>query len=281
MSGAALGTGTAAILWWTLTGLILLLDGLPRRTFRVTLAAATLVAAGGAFLVYAERAGGGAAAAIASVAGALLVWGFVELTFLLGIVTGPRRSACARGCGGVAHVRHAIEAIAYHEVLIALGAALLVALAWGEPNPFGVYAYLALWVMRTSAKLNLHLGVRNPGDEFLPAHLAYLRSFFRRRPMNLLFPLSVTLPTIVAVRCYGLGSAATTPLESTGWSALGALLALGVLEHWFLVIPLPTQVLWWFGLKPDAARVPAGSREPAVTLEQPACEVSPWQPSIR
>ncbi|MBS0374648.1 MAG: DUF3623 domain-containing protein [Proteobacteria bacterium] len=282
MSGIALGTCLAAVLWWTLTGLLLVLDGLPPRTFRLTLAAATLVGAGGAWLVHAEREAAGAAAAIGSVAGALLVWGWVELTFLLGVVTGPRREACPRDCGGAGHVWHAIEAIAYHEVLLALGAALVVALDWGQPNPYGAYAYVALWAMRTSAKLNLHFGVRNPGDEFLPPHLAYLKSFFRRRPMNLLFPLSVTVPTLVAAHCYGLATAATaSPLESTGWSMLGALLALGVLEHWLLVIPFPTQALWWFGVKPGAARGPAGSRDPAAPREHPACEVSPWQPSTR
>ena len=33
--------------------------------------------------------------------------------------------------------------------------------------------------MRQSAKLNLFLGVRNLGVEFLPQHLRYLQSFFR------------------------------------------------------------------------------------------------------
>ena len=50
--------------------------------------------------------------------------------------------------------------------------------------------------MRESAKLNLFLGVRNLSEEFLPAHLAYLQSYFRRRSMNMLFPFSVTVSTV-------------------------------------------------------------------------------------
>ena len=38
----------------------------------------------------------------------------------------------------------------------------------------------------------------NLTEEFLPEHLQYLKSFLARKPMNLLFPVSVTGGTIVA-----------------------------------------------------------------------------------
>ena len=38
----------------------------------------------------------------------------------------------------------------------------------------------------------MFLGVPNLTEEFLPEHLHYLKSFLSRKPMNLLFPVSVT-----------------------------------------------------------------------------------------
>ena len=54
-----------------------------------------------------------------------------------------------------------------------------------------VWTFMPLWLMRTSAKLNVFLGGINLGEEFLPPHLRYLLSFMARRPMNVLMPLSL------------------------------------------------------------------------------------------
>ena len=51
--------------------------------------------------------------------------------------------------------------------------------------------------MHQSAKLNMFFGVPNLGEEMLPEHLRYLASFMTRRPMNMFFPVSVTVSTIV------------------------------------------------------------------------------------
>jgi putative photosynthetic complex assembly protein 2 len=117
---------------------------------------------------------------------ALLVWAWQEVAFLLGWVTGPRRTACPPGCTGLAPLR-----------LCAAGGAVPRAGAhragrgrldlWGDgANQVGWWTFLSLWVMRQSAKLNVFLGVRNLGENFLPEHLAYLKSYFQRRPMNVL-----------------------------------------------------------------------------------------------
>ena len=62
-----------------------------------------------------------------------------------------------------------------------------------------MWTFIVLWWMHQSARLNVFLGVSNLNAEFLPEHLAHIRSFFRSAPMNLLFPFSVTLSTICAV----------------------------------------------------------------------------------
>ncbi len=231
--------------WWSLTGLLLAIDARAVRTFPTTMAAATVVLAGALALLVDTRTESTVMAAYVSFGCGLLVWGWVELTFLLAFVTGPRRTACPAGCSGARHFRHAVEAILYHEFAILAGAAAVVGISWGHANAFGADAYLLLWAMRTSAKLNLFLGVPNLGEEFLPAQLAYLSSFFRRRPMNLLFPLSVTVPIPVIAWLVGRATApGSAGFQGTGYTLLATLLVLGVAEHWFMVLPLPSSALW-------------------------------------
>ena len=235
----------AVLIWWLSTGCILYLDGLPKRTFPVSLAALSVLASaalGGLALTAHEATPRGAFVAFTC---AIVVWAWMELSFLTGILTGPRRVGCLEHCGGAEHARHAIEAVLYHELAIVAGATAIVFTTWRAPNHVGLLTFVVLWVMRTSAKLNLFLGVRNLGEAFLPEHLAYLASFLRRRRMNALFPFSVTLGSI-AVVAFAQRAAAPDAgaFEVAGCSLLASLLALAVLEHWFMVLPLPVAALW-------------------------------------
>ena len=270
MSGGVSAVLYALFVWWFTTGLILLLDGRPRHTFRASLAVATLLMIGGLYALHDARDAASPSGAFQAFTAAIVVWGWVEMTFLMGFVTGPRRRACAPGCSGAAHFGHAIQAILWHELLILLAAGVVVAIGWGATNAVGTWTFLLLWAMRQSAKLNLFLGVPNLGEEFLPEHLRYLRSFFRRRPMNLLFPLSVTAGSLLAYALVDAArSAAAGSFEAIGATLLASLTILAVLEHWFLVLPLPVAALWRWGMRshpparsgdtpppPGTARVP-------------------------
>ncbi|MEM9028792.1 MAG: DUF3623 family protein, partial [Pseudomonadota bacterium] len=117
------------------------------------------------------------------------------------------------------------------------------------PNTVGLWTYAILWIMRLSAKINVYLGVTNHAAEFLPDEVAYLQSYFGKHPMNLFFPLSVTVSTVFVVWLFTAATAAgATPFETVGTALLASLLALAVLEHWFLIIPLPATQLWAWGL---------------------------------
>jgi putative photosynthetic complex assembly protein 2 len=260
MTAYAAPIACAAFVWWFATGAILYLVRRPRWTFRWSLLGSALLAAGALALLAATRDQTSAAAAYLAFGAGVAVWGFLELGFLTGIISGARRHGCAPGCGGWRHFGHAIEAILHHELAIIAAAAAVLAICWGAPNPIGAWTFLVLWVMRQSAKLNLFLGVRNLGEEFLPPHLDYLKSFFRRRPVNLLFPLSVTLPTVVAAL---LVRAALTPQADafvvTGHLLVATLLALAVLEHWLLVLPLSLDALWRWAMR-DSQRPDDGGR---------------------
>lgn len=248
--------------WWFSTGVIIWLDNLPPRTFGRSMA-------GASFLLIAALYGLAASAADTSVAGAycaftsaVLVWGWLEMAFLMGFITGTAASGQARASGW-RHFFQAIGAILHHELSLIAAAAVVVALTWGQPNQVGTWTFVILWGMRSSAKLNLFLGVRNLSLELLPAHLRHLSRFLTVRPMNLLFPISVTVSTIIAVL---LVQAAATPgadpAQVAGFTMLATLMALAVLEHWFLMLPLPVNTLWQWALSAREARTANGPVSP-------------------
>jgi putative photosynthetic complex assembly protein 2 len=250
MSTHALPVLYTLFLWWFSTGLILYLNGLPRRTHKWTMLATTfllLLALAGLATTRDDDSIGGAYAAFTC---ALFVWAWQEVAFLLGYVTGPRRIACPAGAAGWRRASYAVQALLHHELaLLVLGAAVFL-LTSGGANAVGASAYLILWIMRQSAKLNVYFGVRNLNETFLPRHLAYLQSYFRRRPMNALFPVSVALSTWAAVLLWQ--SAAESGLgrsEVTALTFSATLLSLAILEHWFMVLPLPSEALWQWALR--------------------------------
>jgi putative photosynthetic complex assembly protein 2 len=245
--------------WWFSTGLILLLDGLRRETFRRSMACATFFLLCALFGVWALREDASVAGAYLGFLCGLAVWGWIELSFLTGLITGPVRTPCPPGLSGIRRVTEAIGAILWHECAIIVAAVLLVTLSWGASNQVAVWTFMILWVMRQSTKLNIFLGARNTGEVFLPDHLRYVGSYFRHRSMNLLFPVSVMASTLFCAwlfhHAFAVGA---TPFDVTGATLLGTLAALAVLEHWFLMMPLPIERLWrWAMDRREAAGRPA------------------------
>jgi len=105
------------------------------------------------------------------------------------------------------------------------------------------------------------LGVRNLSEEFLPPHLRYLQTYFRRAPMNALFPFSVVAGTLAATYAWtkALG-ADSTAFDATSYTFAAALLTLGTLEHWLLVLPVPSTALWSVCLRSRDVPPSAGPR---------------------
>jgi putative photosynthetic complex assembly protein 2 len=245
-------------LWWFATGVILYLDGLPPRTFRHSMLAASALLVAALFALNHSAAQQTTAMTYCSFTSAVIVWGWLEMSFLMGFITGPRKHGCSEGCSGPAHFWHATEAILHHELSILAFAIVIAAITWGDPNQTGTWTFMLLWGMRLSAKLNLHLGVRNFSEEFLPPHLMYLKSFFRRRRMNLLFPFSVTAGTVVTVLLLqAVNAGGNSEAATVGYTLLATMSALAVLEHWFMVLPLPFNALWKWALKSRQARRPS------------------------
>jgi putative photosynthetic complex assembly protein 2 len=240
----------AAFVWWLSTGAVLLLVG---RAGRFEVLRAFL---GGSMLA-GSLAGLALSAGDPSVGGAymaftctILLWGAQEIAFLAGWLTGPRPEPCPAGIKGRKRLGLALQAILYHEfALLACGGAV-VALTWNGGNQVGLSTFAALWVLRQSAKINLFLGVPVTNDELMPDAVRFLKTFFARKPVSAFFPISVTLATAaLVVMIQRIVEVAATPFDVVGLTLVSTLFALGVVEHWFMLLPLPAITLWGWGMR--------------------------------
>ncbi len=240
--------------WWFSTGVILYLDGLPRWTFRWTMIASTILLALALLGLHATADDTRVTGAFLAFICALTIWAWQEVAFLLGYVTGPRRTACPPGADGWRRTIYAFQAVAWHELALVVLAVAVVATTWNAPNQTGLWTFAVLWTMRLSAKLNVFFGVRNLSENFLPPHLTYLQTYFRRRRWNALWPVSVTVATGVAIVLWGqVLDDGTTAFRMTSITFAAALLTLAILEHGFMMLPLPSERLWDWGLRSRTA----------------------------
>lgn len=248
----------ALLAWWLSTGVVLYLNHLRTDTYRWSLLTASLVLAGCLYGLELSSDDTTPLGALVAFTEALLVWAWLEMSYFMGFVTGPRKLPCPPGSVGWGRFGLAVKTSLYHETAVVLLGVLLIALTWQAPNPFGAWTFVTLWLMRWSAKLNLYLGVPHVNEDWFPPHLRFLTTYMRRRPINAFFPLAVTVSTVAAGLLVQAAFAATADLDRTGYLLVASLLALGVLEHWFMVLPLQDSALWQWALK-LAGRSPGGA----------------------
>jgi putative photosynthetic complex assembly protein 2 len=251
MFGPAVGFAVlyAVFVWWFSTGAILWLDKRPRKTYRLSLALGSIVAGAAAWGLAASARDATPFGAVLSFTCAIGLWGWHELSFLTGMISGPRTAPCPPDASGWGRFKLATLTLIYHEVALAATAAVMVAVTWGQPNQVGSAIFLILLISRISSKLNLFLGVPNFSEEFFPDHLRYLTSYLRKRPINALFPISIVagLALVWAEAATALDPAAT-PFTVVGSSLMVALTGLAIIEHAFMILPLPDAALWRWAL---------------------------------
>ena len=242
----------ATVLWFVATGFVLWLDKLPSHTWPVSITMATVasgVAMGGIITTAEETSPWAAYVAFAC---ALVLWGWHELSFLMGFVTGPNRNPCPPDVRGWQRFRLAAATLIYHEVAMFACLLVMAAITWGQPNQAATLTFLLLFVMRLSAKFNIFAGVPHLSTEMMPDHMRYLASYFRIAPPRWFFLLSVSGIAVLAAWL------ATRALNSqdgiaTGYALAFALVALAFLEHGFLVVPWQDTAIFRWAM-PEQAR---------------------------
>ena len=252
-----LAVGYAVFIWWFSTGAILMAVSRPgagREDYlrRVIIAVPVLML--GCVGVFDSLSDDTVKGAFVGFTSALLIWGWFEMAFLAGIITGPNQRRAPRGARGFDRFLEAWGTIAYSETALILTAMLIVLLSIDAANAVAMWTYLVLFFARIFAKLNVYLGVPNINDDFLPAPVQHLTTHFRKAPMNTFFPFSVTALTLLAVLWAGL-AAATTGGEAVAFTLLATLTVLALVEHWVMVLPLPDAALWRWMLPADTGRL--------------------------
>ncbi|MEM6733787.1 MAG: putative photosynthetic complex assembly protein PuhE, partial [Myxococcota bacterium] len=260
-------------LWWFSTGAILYVNGLSPWTHRWSLFLATVLGGLAFWGIVALADVASPAAAYLSFVFALAVWGWHEMTFLLGLVTGPVRTPCPPQASGARRFWLATGSVIYHELALAVTLIVIASATWGQPNRVALWTFLVLWVMRLSAKFNLYLGVRNVTEEHIPEHMRYLSSYFGSADRNPLMPASVFAAVGALVWLASIAIAVReSPFEATRTMLVATLLALALLEHIFLALPVKDAVLWqWAVEDPKESNVQPETRARAseTPVEEP------------
>ena len=268
MSSLLAAVCIALLGWWLSTGVILYLNLLPRRSHVWSVSTFALLAVGGLALLPVIADTQTLAATVAGFAVALTVWGALEISYLMGFLTGNNTQPCPIDAGGWHRFRLALGTSIHHEIAVIACGLVIIALCWGAPNQVATGTYLTLWLMRWSAKLNLYLGVSNFNENWLPERNRYLVSYMRTRAMNWLFPFSVGIATAVATVLGFAAVGSDSAVERLGIWLVCTLLVLAVVEHWFLVLPVRDSALWQWAIN-AADRVRARSNRQQSALQQP------------
>ncbi len=232
----------ALAFWWLSTGVIIYLNFQSQFYGVVFWSALVLALVSGGVLFWfreAETVQG----VYLSFTAASMVWAFVEISFYTGYIVGPAvRPIFSVGPSWMSFFK-AVHRSVYHEGLV-LGIVLVMSLVfWRARNKFGFYTFLLFWLMHQSAKLNIFLGVMNTGREFVPDSVSDMTHYMTVAHINWLFPISITLCTILSYRLLQLACSEAALWKKVGYVLTGVMAILAWLEHWLLVLPL-NQSLW-------------------------------------
>ncbi len=273
MSALALPLLFATVLWFVATGFVLWLDRLPSTTWPASLVGATVASGFAMAGIIATAPMTGSAAAYAAFACALVLWGWHELSFLMGFVTGPNRAPCPPDARGWRRFCLAAATLIHHEVAMFATVLVIAAATWNNPNQTATLTFVLLFVMRLSAKFNIFAGVPHLSTEMMPEHMRYLASYFRIRPASGFFVASLSLISILAA---WLGNAALQAEDglATGYALAFALVVLAFIEHGFLVVPWQDTSLFRWAMT-DHANIRIGPARQKADAQGAESIVSP------
>ncbi len=247
VSDTLLAAGYAAVCWWFGTGIILWLDRLDPRSFRWSLSGWSVLLVLSFWGVSESMKGVSVENAYLGFGSVIVMWGWHELAFLTGWLTGSRKRPLQPGIEGLARFKQSLDVIIYHEIGLIANLAALWLMQRDQPNHVALCTFALLWCMRVSGKLNLYFGVPQNGAQYLPKHLSYLASYFPVRGITSWFVVSFSAAVVLWVWIVSQAQLGVVEV-TTGWVLLASLLGLGILEHAMMVLPWPLERLWGWAL---------------------------------
>ena len=266
---------TVVFTWWISTGALLIAarrlrpDGNAIRLVLSLTAVATILSA-----LWSARSDTTAGAYVGFLSG-LSIWAGHELTFLTGMITGPRTTVASVSKSETLRFRQAFQVVRDHQIAILITAAAIFSIVHDAPNRMVLWTFMALWGMRLVAQFNLFLGAPYAATGFLPSRLHYVASYFRTDRISPAFPLSINVlaPIFVTVADHALYG--TSEAGTAGSALLAGLIFLGLVELMFLVLPFGETALWKWAISETADQT-----RPAVD-EASGERARRWKPRTR
>ncbi|MEI6044194.1 MAG: putative photosynthetic complex assembly protein PuhE [Chloroflexota bacterium] len=234
----------AVLLWWGATGIIIYVCG--RKQWRPWVFGVVSAVQPFAFWqLWSTRDSADVGGTFAAFFWAVIIWSWIETSYYSGFVVGRATPDLEPDAPTGLRFRRAISANLYHELFIIGLSVVVVLVGWGGRNEIGLWAFMILHWTHQSAKINVFLGVNNLTTDYLPDNLKYMAQYFTKKPINSFFPLSVTISIIVATVLFGNTISAGSSGQQVGQALLFIMMSAAVLEHWWLVTPMPSTVWQW------------------------------------
>jgi putative photosynthetic complex assembly protein 2 len=233
------------LLWWSSTGAILwLARGMDKQMSLRLIGMTVLCALGFTALIISTLHETVWAVYVAFVS-ALIIWGWVEFTFLAGLITGKTKIECPENINETSRFVHAFNVINHHEFTL-LGALVVIGLIdMTGGSAMASKTFACMWLMRIGAKFAIFSGVPKLSVEMMPERLAYLQTYFRSDRIGWGFWASITGCTLFfASGLYALTHVDYGSVAETQTIMLTALVGLAVIEHFFMVLPVADSRLW-------------------------------------
>jgi putative photosynthetic complex assembly protein 2 len=247
----ATGVGIVLAFWWLVTGLIVALQ---RNALTRTVAwlGVTVLAMYALQLIWVWRHEATAAATRKSFLAGAVVWTWVCMGLYGGWIVGPGSPAARNDGPTIALAIDALASLAWHEGLCLV---MLGGLWWmlrGAANRTAFWTLLTFWGVHEIAKLDIFLGVANPGARFLPQHMQFLLSYYGPAANSFMLPVTTGLAAIGAVLLFFRAWLhAREPMVRQQALLLGVVVVLAAVEYALLGVrtdaPLWDLFLEWRG----------------------------------
>ena len=234
----------SVLLWWVMTGLALICVHQPAASRKLIFSVSSIVMLFALMGVEINAATHTLLATVIGFAMALVIWAWLELSYLMGYITGPVKHSAPNPMGHSERFTHALGTTIYHELLVVGVVGLVCVLGAGLPNPTIQNTLAVLWLMRWSTKLNLFLGVKHFNSQWLPENMRYITSYLSAGRNSWFSVFSTILAAFCTYLLFFWGQMATDPVAALSLFLIAWLASLAVLEHVFLMMPMGETALW-------------------------------------